>query len=96
MTHMKQKITAMVLAVCAVLLGSGVAVHAQKSVWFSRYELSRISRSLRQPDSSSVVQQGSTFVASYNANISKTLNGNDVTNVMIFEEDAAGHVRVVA
>jgi len=98
MTHMKQKITVMVIAACTLLLGSGVAVRAQTSVGFSRYELSRLSRSMShsQPDSSSVVQQGSTFVATYNANISKTLNGNDVTNVMIFEEDAAGHVRVVA
>jgi hypothetical protein len=96
MTHMKPKITAMIIAVCTVLFGSAVAAHAQQSVGFTRHQLSRISGPIRQPDSSSVVQQGSTFVATYNADISKTLNGNDVTNVMIFEEDAAGHVRVVA
>ncbi len=96
MTHMKPKIIAMVIAISAVLLGSGVAAHAQQSVGFSRAQLSQVSQSIRQPDSSSVVQQGSAFVATYNADISKTLNGNNVTNVMIFEQDAAGHVRVVA
>ena len=45
---------------------------------------------------SSVVQQGSSFVATYTANIPNTLNGNDVTNVMIFEKDSGGDVRVVA
>ena len=46
-------------------------------------------------NSSSVVSQGSSsFVATYTANIPNTLNGNDVTNVMIFEKDSTGDVRV--
>ena len=87
---MKRKMTVMVIAVCTVLLGSGVAAYANSSL------VSRLSRSIRRIDSSSVVQQGSSFVATYHVNVPYTPNGNDVTNIMIFQEDSAGHVRVVA
>ena len=46
--------------------------------------------------SSSVIQQGFAFEATYTANIPNTLNGSDVTNLMIFEKDSVGNVRVVA
>jgi hypothetical protein len=92
----KQKMTAMVMAVCTVLLGSGVAVYAQKQRGFNPHLLYLISRSIRRLDSSSVVQQGSSFVATYKADVPSTPNGKDVTNVMIFEEDSEGQVRVVA
>lgn len=92
----RRKMTAVVMAVCTVLLGSGVAVYAQRQHGFNPHLLYRISRSIRRLDSSSVAQQGSSFVATYKADVSSTPNGKDVTNVMIFEEDSDGHVRVVA
>lgn len=46
-------------------------------------------------NSSNVIQQGSSYEATYTANIPYTLNGNDVTNVMIFEKDSVGDARVV-
>jgi PEP-CTERM motif len=42
-----------------------------------------------QAGSSSVTQQGPQFIATYTADIPSTLNGNDITNVIIFESDGS-------
>ena len=43
---------------------------------------------------SSVLPQGSSFEAIYTANIPPTLNGNNVTNIMIFEQGPGSQVSV--
>jgi hypothetical protein len=93
---MKPKITAIVIAVCATMFGSGVALYAKNPSGLKPPLFSKMSRTLRGIDSSSVAQQGASFVATYRVNLPRTPNGTDVTNVMIFEEDSAGHVRVAA
>lgn len=45
-----------------------------------------------EADSSRVIQQGSDYEAIYNANLPWTINGNNVTNVAIFEEGSGEKV----
>jgi hypothetical protein len=45
-----------------------------------------------EANSSTVIQQGSDYMVTYTADIPWTMNGNNITNVMIFEGGSGGQV----